>query len=254
VLPVALEKATSVMMSVVKTVKEYVCIMQLHGDIDTEKLKGVVEYFRGEIYQRPPLKSSVKRRLRVRRVHNIEVLEKKDRLVLMRLSCDPGTYVRKLCHDIGLLLGVGAHMRELRRVRSGPFTEETSVTLQEVSEALCVWRSTGEERLLRRVVMPVEKAVCHLPKIVARQTAVAAIAHGADLAFPGVAAFTDDVEKNRVVALFTPKCELIGLVRVLESPIKLLERKRGLVAHPIRIVMEPELYPRAWKRRKGEKS
>ena len=253
-LPVALEKATSIMMPVVKTIKEYICIMQLHHEVDVEKLKSVVEYFKGEIYQRPPLKSSVKRRLRIRRVLDLEVLEKKDKLVLMRVSCDPGTYVRKLCHDIGLLLGVGAHMKELRRIRSGPFTEDTSVTLQEVSEALYLWRSAGEEKMLRSVVMPVERAVCHLPKILVRQTAVAAVAHGADLAFPGIAAFTDDVRKNQLVALFTPKCELIGLAKVLEDPMKLVEKKKGLVAHPTRVIMEPGLYPRVWKRKKGEKA
>ena len=50
--------------------------------------------------------------------------------MLMRVGCQAGTYIRKLCFDIGLALGTGANMEELRRTKAGPFREDgTLVTL-----------------------------------------------------------------------------------------------------------------------------
>ncbi len=58
------------------------------------------------------------------------------RVVLFTCSCQAGTYIRKLCSDIGDVLGCGAHMRELRRTRAGPLNEENGlVTLHELSAA-----------------------------------------------------------------------------------------------------------------------
>lgn len=219
----------------------------MHGEVDVEEIERVARYFTGLIYQRPPVRSNVKRTLRVRRVRRLEVLEKVDRLVLVRISCDAGTYVRKLCHDMGVLLGTGAHMRELRRTRSGPFSEDTSHTLHEISEAVYAWRCLGEEEMLRKIVMPVEVAVCRLPKIVLRQSAVAAVANGAYLAIPGVMAFTRDAKRGSMVALMTPKAELVALGRIEESPEALAKRGRGVVARPERVIMSPEAYPRAWR-------
>ncbi|MHA1632143.1 MAG: RNA-guided pseudouridylation complex pseudouridine synthase subunit Cbf5, partial [Candidatus Freyarchaeota archaeon] len=99
--------------------KEYVCVMRMHGDVGFEQVKMVCNEFTGPVYQRPPVRSSVKRRLRIRRIHSIEALEMDGRNVLLKIRCESGTYIRKLCHDIGEVLGCGAHMRELRRIGSG---------------------------------------------------------------------------------------------------------------------------------------
>jgi len=79
--------------------------MQLHGDVSADELKAVASEFTGPIYQRPPVRSNVRRALRIRNVNSIEVLEVRDRLVLMKVESDPGTYMRKLCWDMGLVLG-----------------------------------------------------------------------------------------------------------------------------------------------------
>ncbi|MEM1699831.1 MAG: RNA-guided pseudouridylation complex pseudouridine synthase subunit Cbf5, partial [Desulfurococcaceae archaeon] len=146
--------------NVIHTVKEYVMVVQLHDSTSLEKLREAVDYFKGRIYQKPPLRSSVKRTVRIKNIYEIEILEYKEPFVLMRVLCDPGTYMRKLAHDLGLILGTGAHMRELRRTRTGPYKEdETLVSLQEVSEAVYMWKTNGDERYLRRVVLPVETSV-----------------------------------------------------------------------------------------------
>jgi H/ACA ribonucleoprotein complex subunit 4 len=189
--------------------KEYVTLMELHGDVNLEKLYEVFKMFTGKIYQRPPLRSSVKRSLRVREIYSIDLLEIINRYVLFRVKCESGTYIRKLCHDIGLVLGVEAHMRELRRVAVAHIREELPVvTLHEVSEAVYLWRKYGDETLIRKVVLPVEYIVAHLPKIIIKDSAVDAIAHGAQLAVPGIVMLSNDVKKGERVAIFTLKGEL----------------------------------------------
>ena len=103
--------------------KEYVCLMRLHGDTTRKRLEEVMEEFTGRIYQRPPRRSAVARNLRIRTIHSLTILDIEERLVLFRVTCDAGTYIRSLCHHVGLALGTGAHMQELRRTKSGAFNE-----------------------------------------------------------------------------------------------------------------------------------
>lgn len=250
VLPVALANATKVIGNVIHTVKEYVMVIQLHAPVNEERLRRVIEYFVGEIYQRPPLRSSVKRVVRKRKVFYIDLLEYDEKYVLVRVGCEAGTYMRKLAHDIGLLLGVGAHMRELRRTRTGPYKEdETLVKMQEVSEALYLWKEKGDERLLRHVVLPVETAIAHLPKVMIRDTAVDAIAHGAHLAVPGIARLTKDVAPGKITAVLTLKGELVALGEPVKSAEEIAFMKRGIVVKTKRVYMKPGIYPAVWKKR-----
>ncbi len=252
VLPVALENATKVIGNVVHTTKEYIMIIQLHSSVKKEKFEKVLYIFKGRIYQRPPLRSSVKRTIRVRTIHYIELLEYTGKYALVKIGCEAGTYMRKLAHDIGLIMGVGAHMRELRRTRTGPFREdETLVRIQELSEAIYMWKKQGDERLLRRIILPVEVATAHLPKIVLRDTAVDAIAHGANLAVPGVARLTNDVAKDSKVALYTLKGELVALGKALYNAEEIARMKRGIVVKITRVYMKPGVYPPIWRKKKG---
>ncbi len=249
VLPVALEEATKVIGLVVHTGKEYMCVMQLHRPVPEQELRRVLGLFVGEIYQRPPLRSSVKRALRTKRVYAIDLLEYNGRYALMRIESEAGTYMRKICHDAGLLLGVGAHMRELRRTRSGPFSEARGlVRLQQLSEALYRWKREGSDDLLRRYILPVEYAVAHLPKIVIRDTAVDAVAHGANLAVPGVVRLHDGIEKGDTVALLTMKGELVAIAVAEMTSGEMLEARRGIAARIRRVVMKPGVYPPAWRK------
>src|SRR6266540_3116487 len=134
VLPIALEEATKIIQAFLLTGKEYVCVMTLHGDVDERTLRAGLEEFVGDIYQKPPVRAAVKRETRKRRVYSISDIEVEGRQVLFRVSCQAGTYIRKLVFDLGEVLEVGAHMRELRRVRAGAFTEDHSSTLYDVSK------------------------------------------------------------------------------------------------------------------------
>ncbi len=251
VLPVALANATKVIGNVIHTVKEYVMVVQLHGDVGDKELVEALENFKGTIYQKPPLRSSVKRTIRKRTIYELELLEHNERYVLLRVLCEAGTYMRKLAHDLGLLLGVGAHMRELRRTRTGPYREdETLVRMQEVSEALYLWRNEGDERYLRRVVLPVETAIVHIPKIMIRDTAVDAIAHGANLAVPGIVRLTMDVQPGKLVAILTLKGELVALGQALKSAEEIARMKKGIVVKTKRVYMKTGVYPPVWRKNK----
>lgn len=257
VLPVALEEATKVIGLVMHTGKEYVCVMQLHHPVAEEELRRVIGMFTGTIYQRPPLRSSVKRTLRVKKVYGIDLLEYNGRYAVLRVSSEAGTYMRKLCHDMGLVLGTGAHMRELRRIRSGPFAEEKGlVKLQELSEALYRWRIEKRDDLLRKYVLPVEYAVSHLPKIIIRDTAVDAIAHGADLAVPGIVRLHEGIRKGDTVAIVTLKGELVAIGRANMDSGEIVSAEKGIAVKVKRVVMKPGTYPRVWgaRAKKGESS
>lgn len=120
--------------------KEYVCVLRLHDKIEGRaQLARALETLTGALFQRPPLISAVKRQLRIRTIHESKLLEfDNDRhLAVFWVSCEAGTYIRTLCVHLGLLLGVGAHMQELRRVRSGALSENDNiVTLHDVLDGM----------------------------------------------------------------------------------------------------------------------
>ena len=106
-------------------------MVRLHDAIQEEELvrRTIEEQLRGALFQRPPLISAVKRQLRLRTIYESKLLEFDDdrRLAVFWVSCEAGTYIRTLCVHLGLLLGVGGHMQELRRVRSGAMGEDDGV-------------------------------------------------------------------------------------------------------------------------------
>ncbi|WP_338600997.1 RNA-guided pseudouridylation complex pseudouridine synthase subunit Cbf5 [Sulfolobus tengchongensis] len=247
-MPIGIENATKIMSYITKGGKEYICVMQVHCEFDKDKLTEVINLFKGEIYQRPPVRSSVKRRLRIRTIYDIEILDIDKKMVLLRISSDSGTYMRKLCHDIGIIYGCGAHMRELRRTRSGIFTETTNlVKLQDFSEALYLYKNCKDETDLRRVLIPMEYATCGMPKIVIEDNAVNAIAYGAQLAVPGIVAY-QNFNKNETVALLTLKGELVAIGTAVMNSKDLANAKKGIVANLSRVFMQRDIYPKAWKK------
>ncbi len=247
VLPIMIEQATKLVQILQGSEKEYVCLMRLHGNVKREKIEEVMKMFEGKIYQRPPLKSAVKKRLRVREVKKIEILEIEGRDVLFKVITEAGTYIRKLCIDIGEVLGCGANMQELRRTRTGIFTEDMSYTLQDLLDAYLFWKEDGEEKYLRKIIKPMELAVKDIPKIVIKDTAVDAICHGADLTARGVCYVEKTVKKDKKVAIFTLKGELVALGTSKMDAEEILSANRGIVVDITRVIMERGVYPKAWK-------
>lgn len=223
--------------------------MQVHADVPEQTVRQVLNEFAGEIYQKPPLRSSVKREPRKRFIYRLDVHEIDGRTVLFTCSCQAGTYIRKLCSDIGEVLGCGAHMRELRRTRAGPFTEENGlVNLHELSAAQSDLEA-GNGDPLRAIIKPMEIALGSIPRIDIRDSAVDAICHGADLAVPGIVKVDSMIEKNKSVALFTLKGEAVALGRALMTSREMLDQERGVASKTERVLMDRGTYPAMWKHR-----
>jgi len=218
--------------------KQYVCVMKVHGDFDKKKLRKIVSEFVGPIYQRPPLRSSVKRVIRVRKIYNIDILEIEGRRVLMKIGCESGTYIRKLCYDIGDVLGPGAHMEELRRTRVGHFTEKTSVTMYDILDAYKIWKEEKEEKFIRKVLLPVESAIESTPKIFIKDSAISALYHGASLAIPGIIGVETNINVGNMVALLSIRGELIGIGYALMTSNDMISKDRGLAVKPTAILVE----------------
>lgn len=253
VLPLALEEATKVIGALLLAGKEYVCVMRLHSSVPEDRVKAVLEEFQGVIYQRPPLRASVKRQLRTREIYYLDFLEMEERNVLFKVGCEAGTYVRKLCYDIGEVLGCGADMRELRRTRAGPFAETDGlITLHNVAYFFAEWQEKKDESILRKFVFPMEKALELLPKIVVRDSAVDALCHGAHLTAPGVLSLETGINPKGAVAVFTQKGEAVALAQAQASADQILTMDHGFVAKTIRVLMPRGVYPKKW--RSGSKS
>ncbi len=241
-LPVTLMRATRVNELLLSAGKEYIALMHVHSDYSLSKIEKVAKKFTGRIRQLPPVKSAVKRRLRYRDVYYLRIIEKQGRDVLLRAGVEAGTYMRKLIHDMGVALGSGAHMVQLRRTKAGPFNESTLFTLQDLADAL-YYLKEGNESFIRRVVQPVEAAVVHLPKVWVLDSAVEAICHGVDLAMPGISMFNDPIEKDQVVAVMTLKNELVATGRALVSG-REMNAEHGLAVFIDKVFMQPGTYPK----------
>ncbi|MDO9518309.1 MAG: RNA-guided pseudouridylation complex pseudouridine synthase subunit Cbf5 [Methanosarcinaceae archaeon] len=251
-LPIMLGKATKAISALRLSGKEYVCLMHLHKKVPEADIRRVCEEFTGPIYQMPPVKSAVRRAIRIRTIYYNEVLEIDDAgtSILMRVGCEAGTYMRKLCHDIGLVLGCGAHMQELRRTKTGPFTEETAISLHDLMDAYVFWKEDGDESELRRMILPMEDGLKHIPKIVIRDSAVDAICSGAMLAVPGIVSFNTGIKKGDYAYIFSQKGEAVALCKAAMNIDESLSKNTGIAAVTERVIMDAGTYSRGWKSNK----
>jgi len=251
VLPIALGNATKVVQALLTAGKEYVCVMHLHQDIPEDKIRKVMLSFIGKIKQLPPIKSAVKREYRYRKIYYLDVFEIDGRDVLFRVGCQAGTYIRKLVHDIGKELGCGAHMAELRRTKAGPFNEQKNLcTLQDLNDAFHYYKQENNDSYLRKLIMSIETAVEHLPKVWVLDTSVNTLCHGASLKVPGVAKVESDIQVGEPIAVMTLKNELIGFGRVQMISKDMVKKNKGLAVTMDRVFMSPGIYPTIEKKEK----
>ncbi|CAI9779462.1 unnamed protein product [Fraxinus pennsylvanica] len=247
---VCIDRATRLVKSQQGAGKEYVCIARLHSKVpEVAKVARALETLTGAVFQRPPLISAVKRQLRIRTIYESKLLEyDADRhLVVFWISCEAGTYVRTLCVHLGLLLGVGGHMQELRRVRSGIMGEKDNmVTMHDVMDAQWVYDNYRDESYLRRVIMPLEVLLTSYKRLVVKDSSVNAICYGAKLMIPGLLRFENDIDVGGEVVLMTTKGEAIALGIAEMTTAVMATCDHGVVARIKRVVMDRDTYPRKW--------
>ena len=245
ILPTMLQDGTKAVQALLDSGKQYVCVMRTHDDVSEDKVRETLSLFEGEIYQRPPVRSSVSRRLRTRNIYDIDFQEGEGRNWLFKVNCQSGTYIRKLCFDVGEGIGCGAHMQELRRTRSGPFTEDDLYTLYDLSEAVDMKKEGDDSRLIE-IIRPFEDGMSLLPKIWIRDSAVEAISNGAQLAIPGVLRYETGINIGDLVGVYTQKEEAVALARADMSSGKIQSESHGIVATSARVLMPIGVYPKRW--------
>lgn len=229
VLPVALNRATKIINYLHYQPKEYIAVMRLHSDTSEKKLKDVFRDFEGQIYQIPPVRSAVARRLRKRMVYELEFMEKQDTLVLFRAKVESGTYIRALCRDMGDALCLGAHMEDLRRISTAHFTEEQAVSLTDLLDAYVFWKEDGDSSLLEKYILPGDSIVSFLPRIVVYNSALRNLANGSPLYKPGVASMPE-LNPGDLCTVYTEDGKFISVSRAVLD--------EDVIAVPERVIVD----------------
>jgi tRNA pseudouridine55 synthase len=140
---------------------------------DLDAIERGLDHLRGEILQVPPMYAAIRhhgkrlyelaregkevvREARPVTIYRAELLEWNPPDLILDIACSTGTYVRSLAHDLGQLLGTGAHLVALRRTTSGPFTLDQSYSLD-------VLRQLSEEERLETALLPAHAALEGMP-------------------------------------------------------------------------------------------
>ena len=256
VLLMGLGKATRLMEYMLKSNKEYICLMYVHKKISKSKIEKVLKQFTGEIIQIPPIISAVKRQPRKRTIYELELLdyENNGQNILFRVRCQHGTYIRKLCSDIGETLKIGAQMKELRRTKAGPITEKDNIiSLDKLRNLYELYNEETDEKNklkieqeLKKYIQPMEYLLKEYKKVYLRDSAVNPISKGADLAIPGVAKLDDNIELGDEIAMLTLKGELIGIGTAFLTSKQVIKKNKGAFIKTNKILMNIDYYPKTW--------
>ncbi|MFY0542740.1 tRNA pseudouridine(55) synthase TruB [Brevibacillus sp. H7] len=195
--------------------------------ITEERIRSVFQQFLGEMEQVPPMYSAVK--VNGKRLYDLAreglVVERKGRRVTIydltlhaieatgdtvRISfactCSKGTYVRTLCVDLGRALGYPAHMAQLVRVKSGPFTLADAIPLAELEERLAQGADPNA------FLLSIPRALSFLPRYEIAPERKKAVLNGLETALPGVS-----LEEGSLICLFS-EGQLLGIHRVCYGP------------------------------------
>lgn len=238
VLPVALGRATKLLDYIVAKDKVYVGIIKFKHEQPKENVLELFKRFEGEITQTPPKISAVRKVPRKRVIHYIKFLEQNGKFVLFETKTQAGTYVRTLCDDIGKLTG-GARMEELRRIAVGDIPEKKAVRMQDLSDAIWLWKDKKNETPLREILLPVEEYLKNYKKISVKDSAVLPMLNGAQLAAPGISKF-EDFSKGERVAIYSEGGKFVGMGIALVASGSIDLSRHGMVVKTERIHLRKE--------------
>ncbi len=215
VLPIASNRATKLTGFFIGEDKEYIGTMRIHEDVSLEQIKRVIdEKFMGTIIQLPPVRSRVKRQEREREIKKFELLKKEGKDISFSVECQGGTYVRKLVHDLGEEMGIGAHMIGLKRIRAGIFKEKEMVTKEEFEKAADAYFK-GNDKLLKEIIIPAEIVSELYPIVEIKEEPIERILHGQPL-YEKDLMKKIKIEKNKIVCGFAGD-KFIGMFRVVDD-------------------------------------
>ncbi|MBI4360662.1 RNA-guided pseudouridylation complex pseudouridine synthase subunit Cbf5 [Candidatus Micrarchaeota archaeon] len=241
VLPVLLGEATKAAGFLLRERKTYVAVMKLRDPQTDEQLEDAFQRFRGKIYQKPPKKSAVKRELRIREVYSLKLLQNAGQFVVFESEVQAGTYIRKLCYDLGEYLGCGGLMAELRRINAAGFPENQAHPLQHLSDAVWLWKEKGDDSEIKKILVPIENAI-QLKKVVVSDGAIKPITTGANLAIPGILSLDEGIRKDEPVQILSGKGELLCFAKALKDSEEIQSKKKGIAFDIERVIRAHNAY------------
>lgn len=246
VLPIGLNSGTRIQKALSNATKEYVFEVEVEKEeLQEDRINDILNEFEGTNTQTPPELSAVKKQEREREVYEIELLDVDGPKFLGRVKCESGFYVRVLVDQIADELGKDAEMTELRRTQQADIEVEETDTIQDIVDAYHYYNE-GDEEPLREVLHPIEHAITHLKKIVVKDSAVNAVANGADLGGNGISKLQDGIKEGDTVAITTLKGELVALATA-EMNSEALYDTEETAATLQSVHMAQDTYPKRWK-------
>jgi len=248
VLPLMAGKSMKLTKGILKTDKSYIAVLKFSQAPSTQELETVMTNLTGRIYNVPPEISAVKVQVRTRRIFKFELIEHNDREAVARIACEAGTYIRTIARDMGLMLGYGVELKELRRENSGRFSLADCVTLQQIADAVWLWKECDNPNALSKIIHPTEKLLLDKPYIIVKDSAASALCHGAPLLRPGLVEIDETLSSGLEVAAFTTKNEIVGIVKMSKDYSEISASESGEIGKPVMILMEQERYPPQWKK------
>ena len=213
---------------------------------DETDLKATIASMTGRIYNVPPEVSAVKVQVRTRTIHAFELLDVEGNDAVARITCDAGTYIRTMARDMGLLLNIPVSLKELRRETSGIFGLDHCVTMDQLADAVWLWKECGQEEALMAIVHPIEKLLVDVPRCQVKDSAVAALAYGAPLLLPGLISIPKDLKKGTELMVSSLKDEAVGFVKLKADSNDIISMESGEIARPSMVLMDTDVYPRRW--------
>jgi len=202
VLIIAVGKTTSVLQFISRQDKEYIGKMKFHAPVNEKQVKDAFEKFTGEITQLPPVKSAVKRVMRKRKIYSFKLLNLKNNIATFQVKCEAGTYIRKLCNDIGKFLGIGSQMIDLHRIASGDIKIEDCVKLEDLQES---------------DLKPKEILLKNYKKAVAKNDKIQHIFQGKSIYSNLFEKFDKTIKTGEIFAVYNNKNQVIGMMKALQD-------------------------------------
>tara|TARA_B100000287_G_C20588146_1_gene763085 strand:+ start:126 stop:1085 length:960 start_codon:yes stop_codon:yes gene_type:complete len=248
VLPLMAGKSMKLTKGILKTDKTYVAVLKFAQETNIDSLNEVIDKLTGRIYNVPPEISAVKVQVRTRKIYKFELIENNSKQAIVRIFCEAGTYIRTIARDMGLLLGYNVELKELRRENSGRFNLTDCVTLQEIADAVWLWKECDNSAALEKIIHPTEKLLLDKPYIIVKDSAASALCHGAPLLRPGLIEVSDTLSSGLEVAAFTSKNEIVGIVKMSKGFTEISSESSGEIGKPVMILMEQERYPPQWNK------
>ena len=248
VLPLMAGKSMKLTKGILKTDKTYIAVLKFAQETNAEALNDVIDKLTGRIYNVPPEISAVKVQVRTRKIYSFELIESTSKQAIVKIACEAGTYIRTIARDMGLLLGYNVELKELRRENSGRFNLMDCVTLQEIADAVWLWKECDNSTALEKIIHPTEKLLLDKPYIIVKDSAASALCHGAPLLRPGLIEVSDKLSSGLEVAAFTSKNEVVGIVKMSKGFTEISNETSGEIGKPVMILMEQERYPPQWNK------